>query len=43
MEIFVMDKVEIIVLKGGNAGYQRFLFFPWYFQKSSLSGLLIVW
>ena len=29
----VFDKVESIVGKGENAGYQHFLLFPQYFQK----------
>ena len=41
-----VDKVENIVGKGENAGYQHFLLFPQCFQKTSLSGSLevvIVW
>ena len=40
---FVLGRVENIVGKGENAGYQHFLLFPQYFQKASLSGLLKVW
>ena len=32
------DKVEIIVGKGENAGYQHFLLFPLCFQKPFFSG-----
>ena len=32
---FVMGRVEIIVGKGENAGFQHFLLFPQYFQKAS--------
>ena len=35
---FVMGRVENIVGKGGNAGYQHFLLFSQCFQKSSLLG-----
>ena len=31
--IFVFDRVDNIVGKGENAGYQHFLLFPQYFQK----------
>ena len=44
--IFVLGKVEKIVRKGENAGYQHFLLFPLCFQKASCTGLLkvrIVW
>ena len=34
---FVMERVENIVGKGENAGYQHFLLFPQFFQKASLS------
>ena len=37
MVIFVFDRVENIVGKGENAGYQQFLLFPKCFQKSSVS------
>ena len=37
-----MGRVENSVGKGENAGYQHFLLFPHCFQKTSLSGLLIV-
>ena len=43
---FVLGKVENIVGKGENAGYQHFLLFPQHFQKVSYTGLLkvvIVW
>ena len=46
MMISVFDRVENIVGKGENAGYQHFLLFPQCFQKASFSGLLkveIVW
>ena len=38
--IFVCDRLEKIVEKGENAGYQHFLFFPQSFQKTSFSGWL---
>ena len=37
-----IDRVENIVEKQENAGYQHFLLFPQCFQTLSLSGLLIV-
>ena len=37
------DKVENMVGKGENAGYQHFLLFSQCFQKASFSGLLKVW
>ena len=43
---FVLGRVDNIVGKGENAGYQHFLLFPKCFQKLSLSGSLkvgIVW
>ena len=43
---FVAGKVENIVGKGENAGYQHFLLFPQCFQKASLSGwskVVTVW
>ena len=43
---FVLGRVENIVGKGENAGYQHFLLFPQCFQKASFSRLLkvvIVW
>ena len=43
---FVMGRVENIVGKAGNAGYQHFLLFSQCFQKASFTGLLkvaIVW
>ena len=42
----VSEKVENIVGKAGNAGYQHFLLFPQCFQKASYTGSLkvrIVW
>ena len=36
---FVLGRVENIVRKGENAGYQHFLLFPQYFQKLSFLGL----
>ena len=39
----VFDRVENIVQKGENAGYQQFFLFLNCFQKSSLSGLLRFW
>ena len=45
MMISVFDRLENIVGKGENAGYQHFLF-PQCFQKASFLGLLkvgIVW
>ena len=43
---FGMGRVENIVGKVENTGYQHFLLFPQCFQKATLSGLLkvgIVW
>ena len=43
---FVSERVENIVGKGENAGYQHFLLFPLCFQKASFIGWLkvvIVW
>ena len=43
---FVLGRVENIVGKGENAGYQHFLLFPQFFQKVSFSGSYkvgIVW
>ena len=43
---FVLRRVENIVGKGENAGYQHFLLFPQCFQKASFQGSLkvgIVW
>ena len=34
---FDLERVENIVGKGENAGYQHFLFFPQCFQKGSFS------
>ena len=39
---FVLRRVENIVGKGENAGYQHFLLFPQCFQKASISGSLKV-
>ena len=44
--IYAFDSLENIMGKGENAGYQHFLFFPYCFQKLSISGLLkigIMW
>ena len=44
--IYVFDRVENIVEKGENAGYQHFLRFPLCFQKASFLRSLklgIVW
>ena len=46
MIIFLLDRIENIVKKGENAGYQHFLLFQQCFQKTSSSGSLkvgIVW
>ena len=46
IEIFSLERVENIVGKGENAGYQHFLLFLQCFQKTSHTGLLkvvIVW
>ena len=40
---FDLHKVENIMGKGENAGYQHFLLFPQCFQKLSFSGLLKVY
>ena len=39
---FVLGRVENIVGKGENAGYQHFLLVPQCFQKASISGSLKV-
>ena len=39
---FVLERVENIVGKGENAGYQHFLLFPQCFQKASFQGSLKV-
>ena len=39
---FVLDRVENIVGKEENAGYQDFLYFPQCFQKLSFSGSIKV-
>ena len=44
--ISIYDRIENIVGKGQNAGFQHFLLFPQCFQKFSFSGSLkvgIVW
>ena len=38
--ISVFDRVENIVGKGENAGYQHFLLFPQCFQKASFLGVV---
>ena len=46
MKIFVFDRVENIVGKGENAGYQHFLLFPQCFQRDFHPGSFkigIVW
>ena len=46
MIICVFDRVENIVGKGENAGYQHFLLFPQCFEKASFSDMskgVIVW
>ena len=46
MMIFVFDRVENIVGKGENAGYQHFLLLPQCFQRAFYPGSLkvgIVW
>ena len=43
---FGFGRVENIVIKGENAGYQHFFLFPQFFQKASFSRFLkvrIVW
>ena len=37
---YVFERVENIVGKGENAGYQHFLHFPLCFQKASFAGSL---
>ena len=37
---FVLRRVENIVVKGENTGYQHFLLFPQCFQRASFSGSL---
>ena len=39
---FVLGRIESIVRKGENAGYQHFLLFPQSFQKALSSGSLKV-
>ena len=36
---FVFEVVKNIMGKGENGGYQLFLFFPFYFQKTPFSGV----
>ena len=46
LKFFVLGRVEIIVGKGENAGYQHFLLFPQICQNASFPGSLnvgIVW
>ena len=38
--ISVVNRVENIVGKGENAGYQHFLLFPQWFQKASFLGVV---
>ena len=38
--LVIFDRVENIVEKGENAGYQHFLLFPQYFQEPSFTGSL---
>ena len=40
MRKIISDRIENIVVKGENAGYQHFLLFPQCFQKASFPGLL---
>ena len=40
---FVSGRIENIVGKGENAGYQHFLLFPQCFQKASFTGSLKHW
>ena len=43
---FILERIENIVGKGENAGYQHFLLYPQCFQKAAFSGSLkvgIVW
>ena len=42
MTISLLDRLENIVEKGENAGYQHFLLFPQCFPKLSSLGLLKV-
>ena len=41
--ISTFDRLENIVGKGENAGYQHFLLFPLCFQKASLLELIVWW
>ena len=40
MMLSVIDRIENIVGKGENAGYQHLLLFPWCFQKASFMGVV---
>ena len=40
MMISVFDRIENIMGKGENAGYQHFLIFPQCFQKASFLGVV---
>ena len=40
MTLIVFDRVENIVGKGENAGYQHFLLFPQFFSKGVLLGVV---
>ena len=42
MMISLFDRVEKVVGKGENAGYQHFLLFPQFFKKACYTGLLKV-
>ena len=39
----ISGRVENIVGKGENAGYQHFLLFPQCFKKTSITGTIKVW
>ena len=41
--IFVVDRIENIVGKGENAGYQHFLIFPQCFSKGFLPRVVKSW
>ena len=46
MMVYVFDRAQNITVKGENAGYLDFLFFPQCFQKAISSGVfqvMIVW
>ena len=40
---FALKRIENIVENGENAGWQHFLLFPLFFQKTSYTGSLKVW